>query len=64
MQYLNTRQVASMLAVSPRTITRWCLAGEFDGAFITSDSGSWRIPNSAVESFVKKRTRNKGDNNG
>ena len=42
---LNTRQVAEILGVKPKTIANWAAAGRFAGAKKTSGvKGNWSIP--------------------
>ena len=52
-RYIKPSDLAQMLAVSERTITRWCKAGRLPGAIKTStERGRWRIPVWAVNTII------------
>ena len=51
--FLRSIEVARLLNVSQRTITRYCRLGLFEGAFPIGKY--WRIPQSAVDQFVQQR---------
>jgi len=52
-RYLSAGEVARRLQVRRQTVTRWCSGGFVPGAWKTpGPRGSWRIPESVVESFL------------
>lgn len=55
--YLSTRQVASRLGVSSKTVAHYCSAGKLPGARKTGDQkgGRWIVPASAVLAFIRSR---------
>lgn len=58
----NVRKAARMLNVHPRTITRWCEAGRFPGAFKVDpdlDNSAWLIPLADIERKLSERKNNK-----
>lgn len=46
-RYLFPRDVAELLGVSPRTVARWCRAGDLSAIRIQK-RGGWRIPMAAL----------------
>lgn len=57
MQCLTTKDVAELLAVSTRTVTRWCQRGDIKCVWKTDgDEGQWRIPVDSLESFLQERS--------
>ena len=54
--YMTTHQVAKRFTLNAKTIAHKCHAGEFEGAYKTSDSkgGEWRIPRKAVEMYERR----------
>ena len=50
---LSAAEVARMLAVSSRTITRYCSMGVFEGAFLVGSR--WRIPEGSLQTYVESR---------
>lgn len=49
-QYLTTAQVAAMLRVSPRTVSRWAARDRLP--FVTTARGQRRFPRRAVEDMA------------
>ena len=50
----TTAQVAEMEHLAVETIALNCAAGNFPGAYRTSEHGQWRIPESAVTAWRKR----------
>jgi excisionase family DNA binding protein len=53
LDYFLVREVADLLRVHWRTISRWCAQGRFPGAWQTGN-GYWRIPRTGVEAFISQ----------
>lgn len=70
---LNISDVARALNVDPWTVRRWAKEGRFNwtekgrivGAFKTGDSRTqpWRIPQSALDRFIRERQEERGQAN-
>lgn len=53
-QLLNPRQVAEILGVHQKTVHLWLRSGRLEGTKISYRA--WRIPRSALDSFIKKNS--------
>lgn len=51
-EYLTTEEIAEMLKVTTKTVRNWLQSGELRGIRL---KGSWRIPKSEFERFLKQR---------
>ena len=52
---LTLADVAQQSGMHRNTISRYLSRGEFPGAYRASDNGPWRIPQSAFDSWQRKR---------
>ncbi len=55
MEYLTVEQVAERLQVSAWTVRRWLREGDLEGSHL-SDRAGWRVPEGAVERFLRARS--------
>lgn len=55
--YLTVVEVAARLATSGTNVRRWCTEGRFPGArkVGSAQRGTWLIPMTALEGFVKPK---------
>ncbi len=56
--WLNTSEVAMMIGMNGRTVTRWVIAGKFPGARKVTPrkiNSAYIIPRSSVEAYLKKQ---------
>jgi len=53
-QLLNPRQVAEILGVHQKTVHLWLRSGRLEGTKISYRA--WRIPRSALDSFIEKNS--------
>jgi excisionase family DNA binding protein len=54
-RFLTVRDVVRLFAVHPATVYRWMRAGTLQ-AFQPIAGGPWRIPESAVRTFLRRRS--------
>jgi excisionase family DNA binding protein len=58
-KFLSTEQIAEILGISKRTVTRMIVAGMFPNCFKAGTGekyrSPWRVPESDVEEYVKQR---------
>lgn len=57
MKFLTTKEVAARLGVRTYTVSTWCFNGEFPGAFQLGRRSGWRIPEKALDKFIRSRSQ-------
>jgi len=55
-QFLTVAEAAARLRVSEETIRRWLRDGRLSGVHLGSRKGGWRVPERALDTFIRERT--------